>query len=232
MVDRIRVVLVDDQQLVRTGLRRILADEEGFEVVAECVDGSEVAAAVATSHPDVVLMDVRMPRVDGAEATARLRRSPDAPPVLILTTYDDDEVLAASLRAGAAGFLLKDAPGEEIVRATRIVAGGYSYLDPSVTARVLSVYRTSVPFEKPSRRLRDLTPREVEVLRLIGQGLSNEEIADSLVIGSATVKTHISRIFDKLGVRDRAAAIVLAFEEALVTPGMVGGARGDNEDQR
>jgi DNA-binding NarL/FixJ family response regulator len=227
MSELVRVLLVDDQPLVRTGLRRILAPEEGFDVVGECADGSEVAAAVASTRPHVVLMDVRMPRMSGADATRLLRRRPDAPPVLVLTTYSDDDVLAAALRAGAAGFLLKDAPGEEIVRATKIVAAGESYLDPSVTARVLDVYRSSAPREARSSQLGELTARELEVLRLIGQGLSNEEIANDLVIGEATVKTHISRIFDKLEVRDRAAAIVLAFEEGLVTPGMArGGRRG------
>jgi DNA-binding NarL/FixJ family response regulator len=229
MNELVRVLLVDDQPLVRTGLRRILALEEGFDVVGECTDGSEVAAAVALTRPHVVLMDVRMRHMSGAEATQLLRRQPDTPPVLVLTTYRDDEVLAAALRAGAAGFLLKDAPGEEIVRATKIVAAGESYLDPSVTARVLDVYRSSAPRDARSSRLRELTARELEVLRLIGQGLSNEEIADGLVIGEATVKTHISRIFDKLEVRDRATAIVLAFEEGLVTPGMARAGRRRSE---
>jgi DNA-binding NarL/FixJ family response regulator len=215
----IRVLLVDDQPLVRSGLRMILCAEEGFLVVGECADGGEVAQAVPRSQPDVVIMDVRMKQVDGAEATRRLRASPDAPPVLILTTFRDDEVLSAALRAGAAGFLLKDAPGEEIVRATRLVAGGEAYLDPAVTARVLAAYRTSsVPDQAAQQRLQDLTERELEVLRLIGRGASNAEIAEQLVIGEGTVKTHIGRIFDKLELRDRAAAIVFAFDHGLVHP--------------
>src|SRR5918911_4990916 len=154
----IRVLLVDDQPLVRSGLRMILCAEEGFLVVGECADGGEVAQAVPRSQPDVVIMDVRMKQVDGAEATRRLRASPDAPPVLILTTFRDDEVLSAALRAGAAGFLLKDAPGEEILRAARIVAAGDAYLDPAVTGRVLSAYRGLPPLNPVARqRLSELT---------------------------------------------------------------------------
>jgi DNA-binding NarL/FixJ family response regulator len=218
----VRVLLVDDQPLARAGLRMILCPEEGFEVVGECADGAEVAAAVRVARPDVVVMDVRMPRVDGAEATRRLRQDPAAPPVLILTTFRDDEVLSAALRAGAAGFLLKDAPGEEILRATRLVAGGDAYLDPTVTARVLQTYRAAPPAAEGgpgAAALDQLTGRELEVLRLIGRGLSNEEIAEQLVIGEGTVKTHVGRIFDKLDLRDRAAAIVFAFDHGLVRPG-------------
>jgi DNA-binding NarL/FixJ family response regulator len=215
----IRVLLVDDQPLVRSGLRMILCAEEGFLIVGECEDGGDVVQAVQRSRPDVVVMDVRMKHVDGAEATRRLRAVPGAPPVLILTTFRDDEVLSAALRAGAAGFLLKDAPGEEIARATRLVAGGDAYLDPAVTARVLAAYRTSSsPDPRAHERVGDLTERELEVLQLIGRGATNAEIADRLVIGEGTVKTHVGRIFDKLELRDRAAAIVFAFDHGLVHP--------------
>jgi DNA-binding NarL/FixJ family response regulator len=213
---------VDDQQLVRAGLRMILCPEEGFEVAGECADGAEVADAVASLHPDVVVMDVRMPRVDGAEATRRLRALPGAPPVLVLTTFKDDEVLSAALRSGASGFLLKDAPGEEILRATREVAAGGAYLDPAVTARVLAAYRAA-PTAPATAAPRDgavdeLTARETDVLRAIGHGLTNEEIASALSIGEGTVKTHVGRVFDKLGLRDRAAAIIYAYDHGLARP--------------
>jgi DNA-binding NarL/FixJ family response regulator len=212
----IRLLLVDDQPLARAGLRTILCPEEGFTVAGECADGDEVLHAVGQHRPDVVVMDVRMPRLNGADATRQLRESdPQAPPVLILTTFGDDEVLSAALRAGAAGFLLKDAPGEEILRAVRTLARGGAYLDPSVTARVLATYRHSNPL-RPAPQLDELTQRELEVLRLVGRGLSNDEIARELVIGEGTVKTHIGRIFDKLGVRDRPAAIVFAFDHGVV----------------
>ncbi|HVG98845.1 MAG TPA: response regulator transcription factor [Chloroflexota bacterium] len=221
----IRVLLVDDQQLVRAGLRMILCREEGFDVVGECADGAEVPAAVEALRPDVVVMDVRMPRVDGATATRRLRAVPGGPPVLVLTTFKDDEVLSAALRAGAGGFLLKDAPGEEILRAAREVAGGGAYLDPAVTARVLAAYRASpvpagppAPSPGPGGAVDELTARETDVLRAIGRGLSNEEIATALSIGEGTVKTHVGRIFDKLGLRDRAAAIVYAYDHGLARP--------------
>lgn len=214
----IRVLLVDDQPLVRAGVGRILDTAEDIEVVGECTDGDEVAAAVAVDRPDVVLMDVRMKRLDGAEATRRLRRDPAAPPVLVLTTFDDDEVVAAALSAGAAGFILKDAPGEDLIRATREVAGGGSWLDPSVAPHVFAAYRQRGP-ERPPVSLEALTEREVEVLRLIGRGASNQEIAGQLVISEATVKSHVTHIFTKLGLRDRAAAIVLAFDHGLVVPG-------------
>jgi DNA-binding NarL/FixJ family response regulator len=215
----IDVLLVDDQALARAGLRTILCPEEGFRVVAECADGVDVLSAVRTHRPDVVVMDVRMPRLNGADATRDLRaREPVPPPVLILTTFQDDEVLSTALRAGAAGFLLKDAPGEEILRAVRTVAHGGAYLDPAVTARVLQAYRAAPAPNASAGELDALTPRELEVLRLIGRGLSNEEIGDRLVIGEGTVKTHVGRIFDKLELRDRPAAIVFAFDRGLVQP--------------
>src|SRR5215207_7831621 len=215
----IRTLLVDDQPLVRSGLRMILSLDEGFSVVAECGDGDEVATAVRLHQPDLVIMDVRMRRVDGPGTTRRIRAEIGSPPVLILTTFSDDEVLSSALRAGASGFSLKDAPGEDILRAARIVAGGDAYLDPSVTARVLAAYQAIGASDPSAReRLAELTEREIEVLRLIGRGASNAEIASELVIGEATVKTHISRIFDKLELRDRAAAIVFAFDHGLVRP--------------
>jgi DNA-binding NarL/FixJ family response regulator len=216
----IRVLLVDDQQLVREGLRRILHPDEGFEIAGECGDGGEVADAVARVHPDLVVMDVRMKDVDGVEATRRLRVEPAAPPVLVLTTFDDDEVLSGALRAGAAGFVLKDAPGEELIRSARSVAAGDAWLDPSVTERVLATYRSAAPVrdDGAAARIEELTPRERDVLRLIGRGSSNTEIAASLFVSEATVKSHIGHIFTKLDLRDRAAAIVFAFDHGLVAP--------------
>lgn len=213
----IRVLLVDDQELVRSGLRRILRRKDGFEVVGECSDGDEVPAAVATCSPDVVVMDLRMRRVDGIEATRRLLADPDAPPVLVLTTFDDDELLSGALRAGAAGFLLKDSPAEDLIRAVRTVAAGQALLDPAVTGRVLAAYRngTSTPGASTPA---ELSPREVDVLRLMARGLSNAEIAAELVISEVTVKSHIGRIFTKLDLRDRAAAIVFAYDRGLVRP--------------
>ena len=217
----IAVLLVDDQPLARAGLRMILGPADGFEIVGECNDGGAALAAVARRRPDVVVMDVRMKGMDGVEATRRLSATPDPPPVLILTTFDDDEVLSAALRAGAAGFLLKDSPAEDLIRATREVARGGAWLDPAVTARVLAAYRTSAPSDTAAAaRLRELTPRELDVLRLIGRGATNQEIADLLVISEATVKTHIGRILAKLELRDRAAAIVFAFDQGLVRPSL------------
>lgn len=213
-----RVLLVDDQELVRSGLRRILRRRDGFTIVAECADGSEVSAAVATHAPDVVVMDLRMKDVDGIEATRRLRAEGDRPPVLVLTTFDDDELLSAALRAGAAGFVLKDSPAEDLMRAVRTVASGDSWLDPSVTSRVLAAYRAA-PLPSPaSAGVDELTAREYDVLVAIGKGLSNLEIADALVISELTVKSHVGRIFAKLGLRDRAAAIVYAFDHGIVSP--------------
>jgi DNA-binding NarL/FixJ family response regulator len=216
----VRVLLVDDQPLVRAGLKMILGPEDGFEIVGECANGDEALHAVAALGPglDVILMDVRMRGMDGTEATSRLRAMPKAPPVLVLTTFDDDAVLSAALRAGAAGFLLKDAPADEIIRAVRTVAAGGAYLDPATTGRVLNAYRAGRLLSTTGAHLGDLTARELDVLRLIGRGATNEEIAEQLVVSEATVKSHITRIFDKLGLRDRAAAIVFAFDHGLVQP--------------
>jgi DNA-binding NarL/FixJ family response regulator len=215
----IQVLLVDDQELVRAGLRRILHPDEGFEIVGECEDGDEVEEAVRRLRPDVIVMDVRMKRVDGAEATRRLGARDGAPPVLVLTTFDDDEVLSAALRAGAAGFQLKDAPGEEITRSARVVAEGGAWLDPAVTARVLTTYRSTAPVDDAAAgRVELLTPRALDVLRMVGRGASNTEIAEELFVSEATVKSHIGHIFTKLDLRDRAAAIVFAFDHGLVAP--------------
>ena len=213
----ITVLLVDDQALVRTGLRRILRPAAGFTVVGECEDGSLVDAAVDEHAHDVVVMDVRMKTVDGAEATRRLRDRGVVTPVLVLTTFDDDDVVSAALRAGANGFQLKDAPGEDIVRAVRAVAEGGAWLDPAITDRVLRVYRDA---PEASATADDdasgLTPREREVLRLVAAGRNNVEIATDLSIGEVTVKTHVGHILMKLGLRDRPAMIVYAYEHGLV----------------
>src|ERR1700730_7875606 len=216
----IRVLLVDDQALVRAGLKMILGPEDGFVIVGECAEGSDSVQRVRSwgLAADVILMDVRMKGMDGATATARMREIAEAPPVLILTTFDDDARLSAALRAGPAGFLVKDAPADEIIRAVRAVASGGAYLDAATTSRVLSAYRSSGVAASTAMQISDLTARELDVLRLIGRGASNEEIADELVITEATVKTHITRIFSKLGLRDRAAAIVFAFDQGLVQP--------------
>ncbi|MFZ0186884.1 MAG: response regulator transcription factor [Streptosporangiaceae bacterium] len=218
----IRVLLVDDQELVRTGLRGILREAFGFDVVGECADGREVPAAAAALAPDVVLMDVRMPFVDGVQATRELRRLQGSPPVLALTTFDDEEVLAGMLRAGAAGFVLKGVPAEDLQRAVRAVAEGGAWLDPAVTARVLAIYRSAAPAGLSAGAagqagLDALTSREREVLALIGRGRTNGEIAAELFVSEGTVKTHINHVFTKLALRDRAAAVVFAFDHDLVT---------------
>lgn len=208
-----RVLIVDDQEIVRQGLRSLLAVDPRFTVVGECQDGGEVMNRVSEVNPDVVIMDMRMPIMDGATATGWLRAA-DGPPVLILTTFDDDETLAAALRAGAAGFVIKSAPGEDILRAIEAVASGDSWIDPRVASRVLSAYRV-----QPDRTRADvssLTDREMDVLRAVGRGLNNQEVARELFLGEATVKTHLGRILTKLNLRDRSAAIVLAHENRLV----------------
>jgi DNA-binding NarL/FixJ family response regulator len=218
----VRVLLVDDQELVRSGLSRILRPRDGFAIVGECSDGGEVEAAVADSAPDVVVMDLRMKHVDGIEATRRLQAGAAPPPVLVLTTFDDDELLSGALRAGAAGFVLKDAPAEDLIRAVLVVAGRGAWLDPAVTGRVLATYRRAAPADgadgRAARARQSLTPREHAVLQLIGRGHSNAEIAEALVISELTVKSHIGHIFTKLDLRDRAAAIVYAFDHGVVGP--------------
>ncbi len=211
----ITVLLVDDQPLARAGLRRILEPQDGVTVVGECADGDEVLAAVDRLAPDVVVMDIRMRRVDGAEATRLLRARADTPPVLVLTTFDDDETVAAALGAGAAGFVLKDAPGEDIVRATTTVATGGSWLDPQVAGRVLAAYRRIAPRTPDGAVLDRLTPRERDVLTQVGRGATNAEAAAALHVSEATVKSHLGHVLVKLDLRDRAAAIVFAHRHGL-----------------
>ncbi len=215
----IRTIIVDDQPVVRAGVARILGPDDGFEVVAECGDGDEVAAAVDEHRPDLVLMDIRMRRVDGVTATRALAASADAPPVLVLTTFDDDDVLWDVLDAGAAGFVLKDASAEDLIAASRAVANGGAWLDPKVAPRVLGAFRANVrPRLAESARVDALTEREHDVLRLMARGATNSEIATALFVSEPTVKSHVGAIFSKLGVRDRAAAIVFAYDHGIVDP--------------
>jgi DNA-binding NarL/FixJ family response regulator len=216
----IRVALVDDQAIVRTGLARILSPSDGFEVVAECADGRQAVQELPALRPDVTLMDIRMPRLDGIAATAQLRASEDVGPVLVLTTFGEDEVLWGAIEAGAAGFVLKDSSAEDLIAAVRAVAGGGAWFDPAVAPRVLDRYRRVVaPATRDAARLDLLTDREHDVLRLMARGATNAEIAASLHVAEATVKSHIGSIFTKLEVRDRAAAIVFAYDHGVVAPG-------------
>jgi DNA-binding NarL/FixJ family response regulator len=213
----IRVALVDDQAIIRAGVARILGPDDGFEVVAECATGVEAVERLPSLSLDVVLMDIRMPGMDGIEATRRLV---GGPAVLVLTTFGEDEVLWGALEAGAAGFVLKDSSAEDLIAAARAVAGGGAWFDPAVAGRVLTQYRRLVaPAAREVARLDDLTEREHEVLRLMARGATNAEIAAELFVAEATVKTHVGSIFMKLGVRDRPAAIVFAYDHGVVTPG-------------
>jgi DNA-binding NarL/FixJ family response regulator len=214
----LRVVLVDDQPLVRAGIAFILSTEPGIDVASEAANGELGLVAVADHRPDVVMMDVRMPVMDGLEATRRLRAQ-DGPPVLVLTTFDDDEVLWGAVEAGAAGFLLKDTAADDIIRAIRTVADGGSWIDPRVTPRLLAALRAVRPSTPAGASLDPLSDRELEVLTLVARGASNLEIAGALAVSERTVKGHIGSIFTKLGARDRAAAIVLAYDAGLVRPG-------------
>jgi DNA-binding NarL/FixJ family response regulator len=218
----IRVVVADDQALVRVGCRTLLEAEDDIEVVGEADTGSAALEAVRAARPEVVLMDIRMPGLDGLEATRRITANPSLAGVrvLILTTFEIDEYVFEALRAGASGFLLKDADPEDLVRAVRVVAGGEALLSPAVTRRLIAEF-----IARPERRaaspasLSELTDREREVLGLIATGLSNDELAETLVISPATVRTHINRVMTKLAARDRAQLVVMAYEAGLVAPG-------------
>jgi DNA-binding NarL/FixJ family response regulator len=212
----IRVALVDDQAIVRAGVARILSPEDGFDVVAECADGVEAVERLPALAPAVVLMDIRMPRMDGIQATRELAGLT----VLVLTTFGEDEVLWGALEAGAAGFVLKDSSAEELIAAVRAVAGGGAWFDAAVAPRVLAQYRKVVaPAAREAGRIEELTDREHDVLTLMARGATNAEIGATLHVAEATVKTHVGSIFLKLGVRDRAGAIVFAYDHGVVTPG-------------
>jgi DNA-binding NarL/FixJ family response regulator len=213
----IRVAIVDDQELVRVGFRLILDAEDDIEVVAEAADGSRAVDVVNRHRPDVVLMDIQMPVLDGIAATRRLAGTTSR--VVILTTFQYDDYIIESVRAGASGFLLKNAPPEELVNAVRVVARGEALLSPAVTRQVLARLSDDAPDPQAAARLAELTDRETEVLRLVAAGLSNAEIAERLYLGGATVKTHISHMLTKLALRDRVQAVVFAYESGLARPG-------------
>ncbi|HSH58992.1 MAG TPA: response regulator transcription factor [Acidimicrobiales bacterium] len=211
----IRVLLADDEELVRTGLRMILDAEPDISVVGEARDGGEALSQAELLAPDVVVMDIRMPRIDGLEATRQLVAGGAKSKVVVLTTFDLDEHIYEALQAGASGFLLKDAPAHQLVHAIRAVAAGDALLAPSVTRRLIAAFTRPAPPVPPSR-LPELTERETEVLKLLAEGLSNVEIAARLFVGEATIKTHVARILSKLGVRDRVQAVILAYRTGLV----------------
>ena len=216
----IRVLLVDDQALIRAGFRMILDAEEDLEVVGECADGTQAVDSVRRLKPDVVLMDIRMPEMDGIEATRLVADGEAAPKVLMLTTFDLDEYVYDALRAGASGFLLKDVPAEQLIDGIRVVAEGEALLAPSVTRRLIQEFsRGAVAQQSAPAGLEELTPRELEVFKLIARGMSNAEIAAELIVSETTVKTHVARVLMKLGVRDRVQAVVLAYESGVVAPG-------------
>jgi DNA-binding NarL/FixJ family response regulator len=211
----IRILIADDEELVRTGLQMVLRAEAGLEVVGEARDGEEAVVLAKRLQPDVVLMDIRMPHLDGLEATRRIRES-DGPRVVVLTTFDLDEHVFRALRAGASGFLLKDTPAAQLIAAIRAAAAGDALLSPSVTRRLIEAF-IGRPEVSVRGRLDELTPREEEVLRLMARGLSNAEIAVELTVGEATIKTHVARVLSKLGVRDRVQAVVAAYEGGMAS---------------
>ncbi|MBW8092975.1 response regulator transcription factor [Streptomyces hygroscopicus subsp. hygroscopicus] len=222
----IKVIIVDDQAMVRAGFAALLAAQSDIDVVGEAPDGREGVRVSRRTHPDVVLMDVRMPEMDGLAAARQLLDPPRGvthrPKVLMLTTFDVDDYVYEALRAGASGFLLKDAPPADLISAVRVVAAGEALLAPSVTRRLIADFARQRPAPRrggPALLRGQLTPRETEVLELIARGLSNQEIAESLVLAEQTVKTHIGRVLAKLGLRDRAQAVIFAYESGLVTPG-------------
>jgi DNA-binding NarL/FixJ family response regulator len=210
----IRVLVADDQSMVRAGFRMLLSGESDIEVVAEASNGAEAVDKATRFRPTVLLMDIRMPELDGLEATRRILAADDTARVLILTTFDLDEYVYEALRAGASGFVLKDDPPEQLIAAIRIVAGGAALLSPAITQRVIKQF-TRIPQAAPSSRLDDLTERELDVFRLIARGLSNAEIGREFYISDTTVKTHITHILQKLSLRDRVQAVVLAYETGL-----------------
>ena len=217
----VRVLIVDDQALVRAGFKMILDAEPEIDVIGEAADGIAGLEAARSLRPDVVLMDIRMPELDGLEATRRLTSAGDGPRVLILTTFDLDEYVYEALRSGASGFLLKDTPPEQLVQAITVVAEGEALLAPSITKRLIEEFvRTGGTTQtEPPPGIQELTSRELEVLRLIARGFSNAEIAKELFVSETTVKTHVARVLMKLGLRDRLQAVVLAYESGLVQPG-------------
>ena len=221
----IGVLIADDQALVRTGFRMILSAEEDIEVVGEAVDGREAVALARELGPDVVLMDIRMPELDGIEATRRIveRAAEGGPRILMLTTFDLNEYVYKALRAGASGFLLKDVPAQQLAAGVRMVAAGEALLAPSITRRLIEEFAATPEAAPPPPGLDELTPREFEVFRLIARGLSNAEIADELVVSDATVKSHVAHVLMKLNVRDRVQAVVLAYEAGVVSPGQRSG---------
>jgi DNA-binding NarL/FixJ family response regulator len=218
----VRVLIADDQALVRAGFRMILEAETEIEVIGEATDGREAVALAAQLKPDVVLMDIRMPEIDGIEATRQVLAAggDDAPRVLMLTTFDLNEYVYEALRAGASGFLLKDVPAEQLVAGIHVVARGEALLAPSITRRLIEEFAKSAPSDAPPPpSLDELTPRELEVFRLVARGMSNAEVAAELVVSETTVKTHVARLLMKLGVRDRVQAVVMAYESGLISPG-------------
>jgi DNA-binding NarL/FixJ family response regulator len=220
----IRTLIIDDQALVRGGLRAMLEVQEDIAVVGEAQDGAQAVEEAAPRRPDVVLMDIRMPRMDGIEATRRLKAAPGAPQVLILTTFDVDEYVYEAMRAGAAGFLLKDATPAQLADGVRVVAAGEALLAPTVTRRLIEHFvRRPMPPGGGETTFEDLTSRELDVLRHVARGLSNGKIAAQLFLSEATVKTHVTRILAKLGLRGRVQAVVLAYESGLVEPGAAPG---------
>ena len=210
----IRVLVADDQSMVRAGFRMLLTGEEDIEVVAEASNGREAVEKAARFHPTVVLMDIRMPELDGLEATSRILADDDAARVLILTTFDLEEYIYEALRAGASGFVLKDDPPEQLIAAIRTVAAGDALLSPAITTRVIKQF-TRIPRPTPPKELQELSARELDVFRLIARGLSNGEIAQELYISDTTVKTHVTHILQKLNLRDRVQAVVLAYQTGL-----------------
>ncbi len=215
----IRVLIADDQELVRTGFRMILTAAGDIEVVGEAANGQDAVAEARASSPDVVLMDVRMPVLDGISATREIirRSGADAPRIVILTTFDLDQYVYDALRAGASGFLIKDLPAAQLVAGVRTAAEGEALLAPTITRRLIEQFAAPPP--EPPPGLDDLTPRELEIMRHVARGMSNLEIANELIIGEATVKTHVARVLMKLGLRDRVQAVVLAYEAGIVLPG-------------